>query len=477
MPTPLLLLEQQPQAKKTTITPLPWSQLSVLLILQIAEPLTIYAINPFAPDLIRHIGITGGDEAKVGYYVGLMQSIFSLTQASTVLLWSRISDHVGRKPVIMTGLLGLSLSMYCFGLSTTFWGLVLSRCLNGALNGNVGVLKSMMAEITDSTNIAKAYSYLPISWLLGSTLGPLIGGSLSRPQEQFPNLFGQSNFMKKYPYFLACAVPGTFAAIASLMTLFLKETVTHTSSISRLKSRKNTTIAVDQDADANAEFSCHPVRAAGRPLPLKDLLVPRVLISAGNYALLAVVDISYRAVQPLYMSTPILLGGLGMSPKTIGAILAVYGICNGILQIMFFARLTDRYGAKMIYLSGIACLMPIFVLFPIMNLLARSQGVGSAYTSVPVNFCYGSIFVYITASSPNKASLGSVNGMAQTTVSIMRAVGPAVANSLFSLSIDSNHHYMGGLFVYLVLCCLVCCALYGGSLLPAKVWDDTVVER
>lgn len=43
----------------------------------------------------------------------------------TVLHWSRLSDHIGRKPVIMNGLLGLSLSMYCLGLSRTFWGAVL----------------------------------------------------------------------------------------------------------------------------------------------------------------------------------------------------------------------------------------------------------------------------------------------------------------------------------------------------------------
>lgn len=43
----------------------------------------------------------------------------------TVLHWSRLSDHIGRKPVIMTGLFGLSLSMYSFGLSKTFWGAVL----------------------------------------------------------------------------------------------------------------------------------------------------------------------------------------------------------------------------------------------------------------------------------------------------------------------------------------------------------------
>ena len=46
-----------------------------------------------------------------------------------------------------------------------------SRSLNGALNGNIGVLKSMIAEITDSTNLAQAYGFLPISWSTGGTLG------------------------------------------------------------------------------------------------------------------------------------------------------------------------------------------------------------------------------------------------------------------------------------------------------------------
>ena len=81
---------------------------------------------------------------------------------------------MGRKPVILIGLFGVSLSMYCFGLSRTFWGLVISRSLNGALNGNIGVMKSIMAELTDSTNIARAYAYQPIAWSTGGTIGYVI---------------------------------------------------------------------------------------------------------------------------------------------------------------------------------------------------------------------------------------------------------------------------------------------------------------
>jgi len=43
--------------------------------------------------------------------------------------------------------------------------------LNGALNGNIGVIKSIMAEMTDVTNLSLAYSYLPIAWSTGTTLG------------------------------------------------------------------------------------------------------------------------------------------------------------------------------------------------------------------------------------------------------------------------------------------------------------------
>jgi len=139
------------------------------MFLQLAEPLTSHAISPFTPELIRNV-VTHGNESKVGYYVGLMQSLYYLTQAFTVLYWSRISDHIGRKPVIQIGILGLSISLFCFGLSTTFWGLLLSRGLNGALDGNIGVLKSVMAEMTDATNIANAYAYVPLARSAGATV-------------------------------------------------------------------------------------------------------------------------------------------------------------------------------------------------------------------------------------------------------------------------------------------------------------------
>lgn len=53
----------------------------------------------------------------------------------------------------------------------------------------------------------------------------MVGGTLSRPAERFPELFGGSEFLKQYPYFLACAVPATFSAFAWLITFTLLKEV------------------------------------------------------------------------------------------------------------------------------------------------------------------------------------------------------------------------------------------------------------
>ena len=85
--------------------------------------------------------------------------------------WGRASDIVGRKPILLGGMAGLAASMFGFGLSKQYWTLIASRCLQGAFNGNVGVTKSVMAEITDDTNRPQAFAFLPVAWSVGSTLG------------------------------------------------------------------------------------------------------------------------------------------------------------------------------------------------------------------------------------------------------------------------------------------------------------------
>ena len=81
----------------------------------------------------------------------------------------------------------------------------------------------------------------------------------------------------------------------------------------------------------------------------------------------------------------------------------------------------------------------------------------------------GAIFLFITSSAPNQRALGTTNGISQTTVSIARAIGPALASSSFSFSVEKN--ILGGMGVYVAFAILSLFALYLATCLPSKLWN------
>lgn len=107
---------------------------------------------------------------------------------------------------------------------------------------------------------------------------------------------------------------------------------------------------------------------------MRALLTYPVLLSVANYALLAMLDIAYRAIQPLFFATPIALGGLGQPPARIGAILALFGLANGVFQATCFARLIDRWGPRHLFLLGMAMFAVLYSIFPLVNHVAREAG-------------------------------------------------------------------------------------------------------
>ena len=230
-----------------------------------------------------------------------------------------------------------------------------------------------------------------------------------------------------------------------------------------------------------------------------------MIVASANYAFLGLVDVSFRTLQPVFLSTPVALGGLGLDPPAIGTIMSSFGILNGFFTVCFFSRMADYFGVKQVFLIGVSAAVPCFSLFPIINALARnsierSGGLGlevwvavslqivlvvlfcmSYSTSAPANSNFprncltrlsvsGAIFILIAASAPNKASLGATNGFAQLSVATVRAIGPALASSVYSLSIDETHHYMNGGLVYYVTVALSLGAIWMGSLLPKDPW-------
>ena len=131
--------------------PLPKTQIFLLCYARVIEPIAFFSIFPFINQMIWEIGDI--DEADVGFYSGLIvrslpnfislqsdsvqESLFSLTQMLLMILWGRAADRLGRKPVLVCSLAGISISTALFGLSKTVWQMILFRCLAGVFAGTV----------------------------------------------------------------------------------------------------------------------------------------------------------------------------------------------------------------------------------------------------------------------------------------------------------------------------------------------------
>lgn len=166
------------------------------------------------------------DKNKISFYAGMVTSAFTFAEFSTGLLWGRLSDKVGRKPVLLTGLIGTAISVLIFGFAPNLTVALLARAVGGLLNGNMGVLQTTVAElVTAKEHQPRAYTIMPVVWCLGSIIGPMIGGALARPCISYPSVFPPGTIWDRYPYLL----PNLFSAFIVLIgvingILFLEET-------------------------------------------------------------------------------------------------------------------------------------------------------------------------------------------------------------------------------------------------------------
>jgi MFS family permease len=164
-------------------TPATWSslprkdQLLVLTLARLSEPLTqtslgsylFYQLQSFDPSL---------PDSTISYQAGVINAAFPAAQFLTAMLWGRIADaeYGGRKRVLYIGLLGTMLSIIGFGFSHSFPMAVAFRCLGGVLNGNIGVMRTMISEIIKEKKYqSRAFLILPITFNIGVIIGPVLG--------------------------------------------------------------------------------------------------------------------------------------------------------------------------------------------------------------------------------------------------------------------------------------------------------------
>jgi len=225
-----------------------------------------------------------------------------------------------------------------------------------------------------------------------------------------------------------------------------------------------------------------------------------VMLPIATYGALALVDIGFVALLPLFYATPIEIGGLGLPPSIIGTCLAIYGLFNGLFQVLFVSKLIDRFGEKKIFCTAVLAFFPLIAMFPIMNLVVQSQQqVGpSIWPLMALQLCFALIgdmsycmsissrykgtdqltgrtssaviSVFVMRAVPNRYSLGTMNGLSQTTNSVARAFGPVTFSSMFAFS--KEHNMLGGNLVYLILLVLACFLVFLSRFLPDLKNDE-----
>src|SRR5699024_8019163 len=129
--------------------------------------------------------------------LGLLMAVYSLMQFIFAPMWGRISDKIGRKPVIMIGIFGLSLSFVMLGLSVHLWMLFAARIIGGVLSAaNMPTVMAYVADITSDEDRGKGMGVVGAATGLGFILGPAIGGIFTNINLQAPfYIAGSLSFM------------------------------------------------------------------------------------------------------------------------------------------------------------------------------------------------------------------------------------------------------------------------------------------
>ncbi|KAK4154181.1 MFS general substrate transporter [Chaetomidium leptoderma] len=193
-------------------------QLVVVALARLSEPLVQTSIQSYMFYQLKWFDSTLPDSV-ISSQAGVMHASFTAAQFLTAMVWGQIADssRVGRKTVLMIGLVGTLLSCVGFAFATSFWQALLFRSIGGITNGNVGVLRTMISEIVQERRYqSRAFLLLPMTFNVGVIIGPILGGILSDPAGSHPELFGNITFFKRFPYAAPNLVSALFLFFALL---------------------------------------------------------------------------------------------------------------------------------------------------------------------------------------------------------------------------------------------------------------------
>ncbi|MCF6268366.1 MAG: MFS transporter [Melioribacteraceae bacterium] len=334
--------------------------------------------------------------------IGVIIAIYSLTQFLFNPIIGRISDRVGRRPVILVTLLITSLSYIVFSFSTTFMILFASRLLAGIGGSNIGAAQAYIADITDKSNRAKGMGMIGAAFGLGFVFGPIMGGFLSE--------FG-------YEYVGFASAGFSFLSFIFAL-IFLPE------SIKEKKPITNFSISLFKIDDFKRILKLPNV---GIFIFLFFVIIFSVANIYGTFALLG---------QKYY----------GFTDRENGYLFGIIGIVSTIIQGGLIKRISILWSEKAIIIFGL-----IFLTFGLGLLPYGSNFTGVAFIcsllAVGTGILQPTLISLVSKYSPEDEQ-GAILGFNQSIASLARVLGPLWGGFAFQALGYEAPFVTGGVFAF-----------------------------
>ena len=346
-------------------------------------------VIPIFPFYIEEMG-AGGSE------LGLLVAVSALLEFFFAPIWGGVSDRIGRKPVLMIGILGYGLSSLLFGLSTQLWMLFASRALSGILSS--ATLATALAYVGDTTSEEDrggGMGVLGAAMALGLILGPGFGGWLASEA-------------LSTPFFIAAAL-----SLVSLLLIFalLPESLPPT-------------------AHARVDGKIKTVNLRG----LWQALLSPIGILFFMVMLFSFALTNFEAVFGLYA-----LEKFGYGPEQVGTILMVVAVVSTVSKGLFTGPATKRWGEAIVIRGSLLAGSIGFLVLLLANtyitiLLATGFFILSKTLLRPAAFAL--------ISKRADGSQGVVMGLSNSFMSLGRIIGPIWAGLIFDINV--NYPYLSG---------------------------------
>ena len=302
------------------------SALPILFLVVMIDMIGFGIVIPFLTYFIEDLASIEG-VMEIGLWVGLMMVSYSTAQFLFSPLWGSLSDRLGRKPIILTGLVGNTVFFAVFGISTSLVMALIARFCAGAFNANIAVAKAYIGDISDNTNLAKRMGLIGASFGVGFTVGPFIGGEFSSPAEKW-SLFTGTIF-DTHPYLLPCLIASLLSTISFIFAIWKLP-----------ESHKSTN---------DEKISLNPITHVSNMI--KDI---RQVIQMPQLGRLVMISVMFMYGFTIMHAVFVLFTeyDLGFNVSQNGRIFAIIGINGLIIQGWLIGPLTKKYGSDNLMKTG-----------------------------------------------------------------------------------------------------------------------------